>query len=593
MLPGTLSTRTYLKQANVRAQTALSEWAEPLSVLAPPQTPGLLRHAWELAVQNSPHDSVCGCSVDEVHAQNMVRAQRAAAVGEQLLARGLLAQGVDVRVHGDPAVHEVSAVVLDGTGTATGGPVVLEVTTAPDRWVTGVTGPDGQDLPVEVEDLGTETMFEADLDLLPDSRPVRRHRLALVAPPVPGLGWARLRVRLGDRPTCAPAAAAAVVGQEVSAPDGRSLAVRADASFTVVDGTGRTWEGLSRLVDGGDAGDSYTYEPPVRDELVPAGVVGVRALVSAVRTRVVVDVVLDLPVRLSPDRTGRSPQRAPLPVRVEATLWAGQPELHVRVDGDNRAQDHRLRLHVAVPDRHATTWDAEAHWSTQRRPLGPPLGPLPTEPGLEAPIGVAPVHGWARCGAGDDAVALLPRGLPEVQGLEPDGERGPELAVALLRAVGWLSRFDLRARTAGAGPMLATPDAQVPGPFRAEVALRLGADAADDLALAAAADRWRAPLRGLALRPGTDTAAPRSAPVVEVDGGRLSALKPAEDGDGVILRVANPTGARVVARVASATAPAEEVRLDESAVGAAPAAAAGVWEIPLEPFAVRSFRIRR
>jgi len=41
LLPGTLSTRTYPKQANVRGQTMLTDWAEPLGVLSPsPEGPG-------------------------------------------------------------------------------------------------------------------------------------------------------------------------------------------------------------------------------------------------------------------------------------------------------------------------------------------------------------------------------------------------------------------------------------------------------------------------------------------------------------------------------------------------------------------------
>jgi hypothetical protein len=46
--------------------------------------------------------------------------------------------------------------------------------------------------------------------------------------------------------------------------------------------------------------------------------------------------------------------------------------------------------------------------------------------------------------------------------------------------VGWLSRDDLHLRPAGAGPSLATPGAQVPGPQRAELSLRLHAADAPD-----------------------------------------------------------------------------------------------------------------
>src|SRR3954469_23161668 len=83
LLPGVLSARVYLKQRNARVQTLLESYAEPLSVFAalgarpPAAAPpfrypsGELRHAWKTLLQNHPHDSICGCSIDAVHEENM------------------------------------------------------------------------------------------------------------------------------------------------------------------------------------------------------------------------------------------------------------------------------------------------------------------------------------------------------------------------------------------------------------------------------------------------------------------------------------------------------------------------------------------
>ena len=75
LLPGVLSARTYLKQANVRVQALLETSAEPVAVfawLAGADYPaGQFRHAWKTLLQNHPHDSICGCSIDAVHEENM------------------------------------------------------------------------------------------------------------------------------------------------------------------------------------------------------------------------------------------------------------------------------------------------------------------------------------------------------------------------------------------------------------------------------------------------------------------------------------------------------------------------------------------
>ena len=72
VLRGVNSTRMYLKQANERCERELAV-AEALCGLALLTRPGFrhprgeLRLAWRELLRNHPHDSICGCSVDEVH----------------------------------------------------------------------------------------------------------------------------------------------------------------------------------------------------------------------------------------------------------------------------------------------------------------------------------------------------------------------------------------------------------------------------------------------------------------------------------------------------------------------------------------------
>ncbi|MFN3432434.1 MAG: hypothetical protein ACK46X_21110, partial [Candidatus Sericytochromatia bacterium] len=83
LLPGVLSARTYLKVENAQAQTALERWVEPFAAIASltgrAYPADLLRYGWKLLLQNHPHDSICGCSVDSVHRQMMTRFEQ---VGE-------------------------------------------------------------------------------------------------------------------------------------------------------------------------------------------------------------------------------------------------------------------------------------------------------------------------------------------------------------------------------------------------------------------------------------------------------------------------------------------------------------------------------
>ncbi|SDM55866.1 alpha-mannosidase [Sediminibacillus halophilus] len=80
-LVNTASSRVHLKQMNQTCQTLLENGAEPMAALAhltgeqyPEQ---YLEYAWKTLMKNHPHDSICGCSIDEVHKEMETRYNKA------------------------------------------------------------------------------------------------------------------------------------------------------------------------------------------------------------------------------------------------------------------------------------------------------------------------------------------------------------------------------------------------------------------------------------------------------------------------------------------------------------------------------------
>jgi alpha-mannosidase len=77
VLRGVNSARVYLKQANERAEQRLLsiETAAALRTLreGAPYPAAELRLAWRDLLRNHPHDSICGCSCDQVHRDMLVR----------------------------------------------------------------------------------------------------------------------------------------------------------------------------------------------------------------------------------------------------------------------------------------------------------------------------------------------------------------------------------------------------------------------------------------------------------------------------------------------------------------------------------------
>lgn len=109
LLPGVTSSRMWIKQRNAYAQNLLEKWAEPLVAAAGLVSPedgsvatrmqDALRLAWEYLLQNQPHDSICGCSVDQVHREMGVRFDAVEQIVDSVLpeAQRVLLSQVDTR----------------------------------------------------------------------------------------------------------------------------------------------------------------------------------------------------------------------------------------------------------------------------------------------------------------------------------------------------------------------------------------------------------------------------------------------------------------------------------------------------------------
>lgn len=103
LLPGVLSTRMWIKQRNATCEDLLTRLVEPLStwswMLAGSYPDGLIAAAWKLLLQNQPHDSICGTSIDQVHREMAVRYDQCEQIANQLIQDAVqeLVQHIDIQ----------------------------------------------------------------------------------------------------------------------------------------------------------------------------------------------------------------------------------------------------------------------------------------------------------------------------------------------------------------------------------------------------------------------------------------------------------------------------------------------------------------
>lgn len=531
-LQGVTATRTALKQRIAEGAALLTRWVEPQAALgsrAAALRP-LLAQAWGTHLANLFHDTLAGSIVDAVAREAALRADTV--VSE---ARGLLEDALDARL-GQDAVRRrrerqawrPALVLVNPSPWPRSGVVEATVTRFRSDVIVGrpaaaafttplmpfhLTDDRGRVVPHQV--LRVTDAYER-LDSprdYPDQDRVWAVRVAVQAREVPAFGLARLDVRDGGASGPAPVDAVAAKGSTLRASWG-GVRVTRDGFAVVVNG--RTVRFTPGLIDERDEGDSYTIQPvpgdrPPRARWGATRVVLAGPLVAAVAR---------------PFRIGG---------RVRGTLYlrldAGSRLIRLVVEGRNLASQHRLRLVVPVAHGDRAVADMAFGAVTRAR------GTARQRPGEEAPATTAPMHryvstgGWTICARGLHEYELLP---------------GGGLAVTLLRAVGDLSRGDLAARPGHAGWPTATPGAQGLGAFRAELALAPGgvverSRAASWDAVEAAADGFHAPLGGRMYRSGIDVPEVVGGPTLTGSGLAFRALKPREDGDGIVLRCVNLT----------------------------------------------------
>jgi alpha-mannosidase len=639
LLPGCASSRMAQKRADFVNDRTLTAYLEPLAawlgLLGGDAGCEVLEHAWRVALQNHPHDSICGCSIDPVHAEIDVRLARVAEIagahlgavgaalagsvgapagkGEPVLVwnphgsgRGAvdaeleldlpaaatgrirpfhLRDGSGRRVAASADLVEAGAVLADFELSAEGAGHLVEGL-PPDfagaalravRWRRA----GARRLEVELRlasegDLAPEAA-KAELRALLASGDFDRVRLRAARVPrvrlrfadeLPGHGLRCYRVAPGRAAKPGKAGPSAEVRAARRKDGGAWLENAVWRVEAAADGrielshrpSGRRVLDAIRIVSEGDRGDEYNFDPVPGGALVdrPARV-RIAAEARESEASLLLSARYRVPRGLDASRRQRSSRKVALPVELRLRLRAGQDALELEVDLDNTARDHRLRLLVAAPFG-AARLRVESAFEVAERPIAPRPEDFGAKRPAEYPVGAGPQRRFASLDDGALALSVANRGGGEVEAL-PEAGGSTQLALTLLRAVGWLSRPDLALRPGDAGPALPTPGAQVPGRHHLEFGVRLHAVA--EPGWIAEALRFAVPALALPGRNGEPGGArlSDSTQLLELEDPAvlLSACEPLSDG-GVRVRLWNASGESRAVRVRLAASGAGALR---------------------------------
>ena len=550
LIPGVASSRPYLKQGYVAAEATLLRWAEPFSLAAEllaggSYAPGFLDLAWQMLIENQTHDSIGGCSVDQVHRDMEYRNDQARIIAEKLRSDALSRIAASAC---DAIGEDELRLTLFNPSSQDAHEVVEVDIPAPTSWPSFSEFFGYEDKPgFRVYDANGEVHYQRVSQGGVQTRPrVRRTRMlekvtsnvvgiALEAT-VPAVGYQTFVIRptTPDRPFVRHPGTRGLVTSPRSMSNGvLGVTVDGDGSITMEDHrNGAIYPGLLTFEDSADLGDGWFHGPAVNDEVVvsAAGQADVRItadgpLVARLRVRT----TLAVPQRFDEATHRRDDRTVGLAMDTVLTLRAGSDHVECAVHVVNGARDHRLRA-IFPSGCRASTYLADSPFDVVRRPIGlQPDNYLFRELELET----KPQQSWTAVFDGGRGLAVVAPGLHETAVRSSQGQ-----AVAL-------TLFRSTSRTAS---MFREPGGQMldrPLEFRfAVVPLSANVDA---VAMARIAEAVQTPIIGVVLD-SADQAIFRHqdslgerASFFRVEGDLLLVSARARGEDHVALRLLNPS----------------------------------------------------
>ena len=570
-LQGTFASRAAEKRANARAERALLRDAEPWAALARQRGRSsrlpLLVAAWRTLLHAHPHDTLCGCSIDEVAEAMELRLADALAqahgirddaiadlVGHDAVAARTardewrpiaLVRNRVPRPRGGVAIVEIKQFLADvpvGPGSASATVRSVARAAAPPK-LEGASA-----LQVLHRRVGYD-LVESPRHY-PDKDLVSVIRAAVWVDPVAGYGVKSYPLGEGSASGSASPRSVLVNGTTVDNGIVRLGAAQDGRVWVELSGGSRRIDDLITIQDADDRGDLYT--PSIRSGGAIPEFVGTRVthrgpLIGELRLRW---------------RLPHSAFRATW-VEVGLMIVAESPLVRLHVRGMNRGRNHRLRVGIRTDVAAGAIWADAAFGPVHRQQLEVPEEDMRDE----RPPRTAPLHRYVSLFAPSAGATLFSDGLAEYEATD----RG-ELFVTMLRAVGELSRNDLPERPGHAGWPAPTPRAQSIGPFAARLALLFhgGRDAETIDLVERTSDDVLLPLEGRTLRSAIRTPADITGVELEGKGLAFSTLKESEDGEWTVARCVNLLDESVAGRWRFA-APIREARvgrLDETPLDA-------------------------
>lgn len=401
-LVNTASARMYLKKMNREGEKILENVAEPLSTFA--HMLGLdyqhdqFAYAWKTLMQNHPHDSICGCSVDEVHRGMITRFENSKHVAETIIDDNLQAITTQINTTDfkDKGENPLPFTIYNTSGYKRSGIVTVELDVKREYFSAGVNkeglkafplgtrviiDEDGNEYDCYMEDLGISFGYDLPDDKFRQPYMVRRVRISVEVSDIPSLGYKTYALVQKQEEQ-----------QHISLFKNNkeiennhfNLVIEKNGSLTLTDKkTNRQFKDLCIYEDTGDIGSEYMYKQPEGEQkLTTENVKATTCIVEDTSHKAVVEIThaWELPVSATDlldqeqqevvwftnRKATRTEETIPFTIKTTVTVGKNDQGINVETTFNNQAKDHRLRV-LFPTDIKADTHEADSIFEVAKR----------------------------------------------------------------------------------------------------------------------------------------------------------------------------------------------------------------------------------
>jgi len=587
LLSGVFSARMWIKQRNTEIEYLYEKYAEPSSTITWAldkynkftYSKDYILAGLRWLQKNAPHDSICGCSIDEVHDQMKTRFDWAEQIGFEIFKDSILYlselitidskyKDLHVLIVYNPLPWQRKDIVsFNNIAEKTG----LE--TFP--YNIKLVDCNGREIEYQHYQVEEEPRFTRTSDI--------SHKFTFLAD-IPALGYKSYYViPMESTNNSTIKSNDFKITRNFLENEFYRINVKENGFIEVIDKeSGIVYENFCEFEDMGDWGDEYDFSGP-RDNQVDlvyttedAAVFERSAHIDGPSQKMFkLRLNLKLPYSLSEDRYNREEWLIDNKITIYISLYKGIKRIDLKIELENNSKDHRIR--VLFPTRiKSNIIHADGHFYVVPRDVKLPK----SDNWVQKPLPTNHQKDFVSISNDSSTFAVLNKGLPEYEAkINDDGT--VTFAITLLRCIEWLSRDDFKTRMSHAGPEFNTPGAQCLGKHIFELSIiTASAPNWSDSEIHLRGKEFNNPLRSIfplmvnsplrtsdkvILKPTGvislfikarnkrfDSYLPPSFSFLEIDNKCivLSALKKSEEGDNLIVRVYNitsdPQNARLI-----------------------------------------------